>query len=389
MSSATTTFGTLRQRVPGLLPAGIDPLLLVSTLLLLALGWVMVTSASLEIAERNLGNPLHYMVRQGIYLSVAIGVALLVIRLPLALWQRLAVPLLGCGLLLLTLVLIPGVGRSVNGAVRWLSLGPINVQVSELAKLFIVIYLADYLVRFADHVRNHPFGLFRPMILVAIAGLLLVLEPDFGAFVVLFATALVMLFLGRVVLWPFILMVALGITALILLAISSPYRMNRITAFLDPWADPFNSGFQLTQALIAIGRGEWFGVGLGAGVQKLFYLPEAHTDFLFAVLAEELGMAGVVVVIVLFGIVVWRSFSLAAFASRAGNGFATHLAHGIGTWIGLQAFVNMGVNMGILPTKGLTLPLMSYGGSSLVTMTIAVALILRVGIEAQQGRSKR
>ena len=366
----------------GLFPAHVDGWLLGATLALIALGLVMVASASIGIADRA-GNPFHYLERQGIYVVMGLGAGWVALQSRLAQWERAGAVLLFISILLLALVLVPGVGKTVNGATRWLPLGAINLQVSELAKLFILVYLAGYLVRRGREVCTTVAGFLKPMAIVLGIGALLMAEPDFGATAVLTATALGMMFLGGARIWLFGLLVA-GVSGLgALLAITSPYRMARITGFLDPWADPFNSGFQLTQALIAIGRGEWFGVGLGAGVQKLFYLPEAHTDFLFAVLAEELGMMGMVAVIALFGIVVWRAFAIAAEAEASGNRFGAHLAHGIGLWVGMQAFVNMGVNMGILPTKGLTLPLMSYGGSSLIVMCITLGLLMRIGVEAR------
>ncbi|GAB6040206.1 putative lipid II flippase FtsW [Endothiovibrio diazotrophicus] len=364
------------------LPPFLDGWLLGAVLALLGLGLVMVASASIGIADRA-GDPLHYAERQLIYAVMGLAAAWVVLQSRLAQWERAGAVLLFIALLMLVAVLVPGIGRTVNGATRWLPLGAINLQVSELAKLFILVYLAGYLVRRGEEVCTTVKGFLKPMAVVLAAGSLLMVEPDFGATAVLIATALGMMFLGGARLWLFGLLVAAVSGLGALLAITSPYRMARITGFLDPWADPFDSGFQLTQALIAIGRGEWFGVGLGGSVQKLFYLPEAHTDFLFSVLAEELGMAGMVAVIALFGVVVWRAFTIARQAEAAGDRFGSHLAHGIGLWIGMQAFVNMGVNMGILPTKGLTLPLMSYGGSSLIVMCVALALLLRIGVEAR------
>jgi len=282
-------------------------------------------------------------------------------------------------------VLVPGVGRNVNGATRWLPLGFVNLQVSELAKLAVVVYAAGYLVRRGEEVRSTIQGFVKPLGVMLLFALLLLLEPDFGAVVVIGATLMGMLFLAGVRLWLFGLLLVAAAGALALLAITSPYRMERLTTFMNPWADPFDSGFQLTQALIAFGRGEWLGVGLGGSVQKLFYLPEAHTDFLFAVLAEELGLLGAVGVIALFAYVVWRGFAIGQVAARAGRHFAAYLSYGIALWIGMQAFINLGVNMGVLPTKGLTLPLMSYGGSSMLVSCIAVALLLRVDRETRQG----
>jgi cell division protein FtsW len=284
-------------------------------------------------------------------------------------------------IVLLLALFVPGLGRTVNGSTRWLMLGPFNLQVSELAKLSMIIYIGGYLVRRGDEVRKSVSGFIKPMALVLVLGLLLLGEPDFGAAVVLGATVLGMMFLGGVQLWLFGLLVTSAVGSLAMLAITSPYRMERLTAFLNPWADPFNSGFQLTQALIAIGRGEWFGVGLGASVQKLFYLPEAHTDFVYAVLVEELGMVGGGAVVLLFVILVNRIFRIGKHAAEAGMQFASYLCYGIGIWFALQAFINMGVNMGLLPTKGLTLPLMSYGGSSMMVMCVALALVQRVAME--------
>jgi len=294
-----------------------------------------------------------------------------------------AMPLLLSAFAMLVLVLLPGVGVEVNGASRWINVGLFNVQVSELAKLFFIIYLASYLARHGEEVRTQISGFLKPIGLLVIAAVLLLLEPDFGATVVLAAIVMGMIFMAGVKLFQFGGVLGLGALLMAGMAVSSPYRMKRLTTFIDPWADPFDSGFQLTQSLIAIGRGEWFGVGLGASIQKLFYLPEAHTDFVFAVLAEELGLLGVCTIIVLYAVLVWRAFVIAAQAVKAENFFASYLAYGIGIWFGLQSFINIGVNMGLLPTKGLTLPLMSYGGSSMVVMCAAIALLLRIDYETR------
>lgn len=359
--------------------------LLLAVIALLALGLLMVGSASISIADRQLGAPFHYLLRQGVYVGVGVLLAIITVQIPLAVWQRLGPLLLLVSLVMLLLVLIPGVGRNVNGATRWLSLGIFNLQVSELAKIALIIYAAGYLVRRGDEVRTTVQGFLKPMSVLVVLAVLLLAQPDFGALVVLGATLLGMLFLAGVRLWLFGLLVALAASALALLAITSPYRMERLTTFMNPWADPFNSGFQLTQALIAFGRGDWFGVGLGGSVQKLFYLPEAHTDFLFAVLAEELGLFGALGVILLFVFVVWRAFVIGRVAAQVGAHFGAYLAYGIALLIGLQAFINLGVNMGVLPTKGLTLPLMSYGGSSMLVTCIAIGLLLRVDRENRRG----
>lgn len=358
-----------------------------AALTLLALGLVMVCSASITIAERELNQPFYYLIRQAAYVAAGLVLAFMVVRTRLVYWEKFAPLLLMLGILLLALVVMPGVGREVNGSMRWLGLGFINLQPSELVKLFFIMYLAGYLVRRREEVCASIHGFLKPVGVLALIAVLLLLEPDFGATVVITATALGILFLGGVRLWQFGLLIVPAVLLLAGLAISSPYRLTRLTTFLNPWADPFNSGFQLTQALIAFGRGEWFGVGLGGSIQKLFYLPEAHTDFLFAVLAEELGLAGAIAVISLFAIIVWRAFAIGHLAEQTGNRFAAFLAYGLGLWIALQAFINVGVNMGVLPTKGLTLPLMSYGGSSIVVSCIAIALLMRVDYEVRQRRN--
>ena len=357
---------------------------LVFTVLALALlGLVMVSSASITFADREIGRPFYYAIRQTIYIGVGVVAGMLLFKVRLVDLERMGMALLLTAFALLLLVLVPGVGVEVNGASRWISAGLFRMQVSEPAKLFFIIYLASYLARHGEEVRTQISGFLKPLGLLAIAALLLLLEPDFGATVVLAAIVMGMIFMAGVKLLQFGGMLGLGAVLMTGMAVSSPYRMKRLTTFVDPWADPFDSGFQLTQSLIAIGRGEWFGVGLGASIQKLFYLPEAHTDFVFAVLAEELGLLGVCTVIVLYAVLVWRAFVIAAQAVKAENFFASYLAYGIGIWFGLQSFINIGVNMGLLPTKGLTLPLMSYGGSSMVVMCAAVALLLRIDHETR------
>jgi len=361
-----------------------DYFLLAAVTVLVGLGIVMVGSSSFSIAERQLGQPFYFLNRQLLYVVIGLFTAMLVARVPLQRWERSGGTLLLISLALLVLVLIPGLGREVNGSMRWLSLGVFNLQPSELVKFFVVIYLAGYLVRHQDEVRSAVSGFIKPMVLLALLSVLLLAEPDFGAAAVMLMTAMVMMYLAGVRIWQFAVLIGLVSLAMAVLAISSPYRLQRITAFVDPWADPFASGFQLTQALIAFGRGEWLGVGLGSSIQKLFYLPEAHTDFLFAVMAEELGLLMSLAVIALFALIVHRAFVMGRRAERAGLKFAAYLAYGLGIWIGLQAFINIGVNMGVLPTKGLTLPLMSYGGSSLIVMLAVIGLLWRVNAESQQ-----
>ncbi len=361
-----------------------DAQLIVAVVALVGIGLVMVASASISIATRELGDPLHYFWRQSIYVAIGLALMLAATRIPSQVWRTLSPVLLGVGALMLVLVFIPGLGREVNGSMRWVSLGPFNLQPSEPMKLAMVLYLAGYLVRRGELVRSTVGGFIRPMSMLAVIGALLLFEPDYGATVVLFSTALGMLFLAGVPFWSFVGWAAFVTVSMGVVVMAAPYRVERMLTFLNPWADPYGSGFQLTQALIAIGSGEWFGVGLGSSVQKLFYLPEAHTDFLFAVLAEELGMLGVLVVILLFTFIVWRAIAIGTRAERAGHTYGAYLAYGVGLLIGLQAFLNIGVNMGILPTKGLALPLMSYGGSSLVVNSFAVGLVMRVDHELRR-----
>ncbi len=374
---------TIKSKTPRITDVKLlsDHWLLFVIFMLLGVGIVMVGSSSFEIADRKLDQPLYYLIRQIIYVMVGVLAAAAVLRVPLAFWEKMGAYFLMAGVLLLILVLVPGVGREINGSMRWLSLGIVNVQPSEFAKLFVIIYMAGYLVRHGDAMQTALGGFVRPMVVLALVSVLLLVEPDFGAAAVILATAMAMMFLGGVRFWQFLVLVLLMTLALAALAVSSPYRMERITGFMDPWADPFNSGFQLTQALIAFGRGEWFGVGLGSSVQKLFYLPEAHTDFLFAVISEEFGFVGALTIIALFSFVVVRAFMVGRLAEKVGMRFESYLAYGVGIWIGIQAFINIGVNMGVLPTKGLTLPFMSYGGSSILVMCIAIALLLRVDYE--------
>lgn len=360
-----------------------DYWLLSVVFMLLSIGLVMVASASITIADRSYGGPFYFFWRQLIAVLIGLTMALVIMRLPLILWQKAGPWLMILGALGLVLVLVPGIGREVNGSLRWIWIGPVSVQGSELVKIFLIVYLAGFLVRHGDEVRSTFNGFIRPILIVTMIAGLLLLEPDFGSAVVLFCTALGMLFMAGVPLGRFFAWMLVAIMCLVSLAVFSPYRLQRLTSFLDPWQDPFKTGFQLTQALIAFGRGEWFGVGLGSSVQKLFYLPEAHTDFVFAVMGEELGLAGCVSVILLYFFLVWRAFVIAQVAAGQGKQFAANTAYGIGLIIGLQAFINIGVNTGVLPTKGLALPLISYGGNSMVVNFILLALLLRVEYENQ------
>ncbi|MCB1850656.1 MAG: putative lipid II flippase FtsW [Gammaproteobacteria bacterium] len=342
---------------------------------LLGLGLVMVASATLH----RIGDaPFYFFNRHLFALFLGMIGALIVFSIPLSLWQKSGAMLFILGIFLLILVLIPGLGREANGATRWIPFGGFNLQSSEFMKLFLVIYLAGYLVRRQNEVASSVWGFMKPMLLLLLASGLIMLQPDFGTTAVLLITAMGMLFLGGVPLWQFGILAGLSAVAMAGFVIYSPYRLQRVTSFLDPWADVERSGYQLSQALIAFGRGEWFGVGLGSGIQKQFYLPEAHTDFLMAVIGEELGLVGTLLVILLFAFIVVRAFSIAAHAERNGQRFATHVAQGLGLWLGVQAFINIGVNVALLPTKGLTLPLMSYGGNSIIVACTIVALLVRI-----------
>jgi cell division protein FtsW len=369
-----------KRRAPALWP-NLDHRLLAVLTCIAGVGLVMVASASVSIADKQFADPFFYVKRQAVYFAIGLAAAYCVLKIRLESWQRSSTLLLVFAYFLLLAVLVPGVGREVNGATRWIPLGLVNLQVSEVTKLLIFLYLSAYLVRRAEAVRSAFSAFLVPMTVMLFAAFLLLLEPDFGAAVVMVVTGMGMLFLAGMPVWRFGVLGGLVGAAAALLIVTSPYRWARLTGFLNPWADPFNSGFQLTQSLIAIGRGQWFGVGLGSSVQKLLYLPEAHTDFLFAVLAEEFGLIGVLLLIALYGYVVWRACVIGTRSLKLGLGFGGYLAYGIGLWFGMQAFVNMGVNMGILPTKGLTLPLMSYGGSSLISSLVALALLMRADHE--------
>ena len=381
MADASQAIPKDQVTAPDRVCAQYDVWLAGAALALTALGLIMVASASISIADRDFSDPFFYFWRQASFLMFGLVLAWGALRVNLQIWRRASPVLLVLGIATLGLILIPGVGREVNGSVRWIRFGPIGLQPSEPMKLFMILYLAGYLVRRSAEVRSLFSGFFKPILVLGIIAGLLLLEPDYGTTVIIFSTALGMMFLAGV---PFLRFMSwMSLVALFLAAVvfAAPYRLERLTTFVNPWADPNGSGYQLAQALIAIGRGEWFGVGLGNSIQKLFYLPEAHTDFLFAVLAEELGMAGIAFVIGLFTWLTWRAFAIARRAELVGRLFEAYVAYGIGLLIGLQAFVNIGVNMGILPTKGLTLPLMSYGGSSLVTHCLCVAVLLRIDFE--------
>lgn len=367
--------------------AEIDPALLWSAIMLLTLGLVMVYSASIAVAEgsRAFGNqPAYFLVRHGIYLCIGLMIGAIAFQIPLKLWQKLAPYLFIFGVLLLIVALIPGIGLKINGSRRWIPLGPVNLQPSELVKLFALLYAADYTLRKREIMHDLKKAFLPMAVVMTLVGGLLIGEPDYGAFVVIVFIVMGILFLGGMKTWLFIFLFVLLLLVFTALIVISPYRMDRLIGFMNPWEDPYGKGYQLSHAFIAFGRGEWFGMGLGASVGKLFYLPEAHTDFLLSIIAEELGFAGVLLVVCLFAILVHRAFAVGRQCVQLERFYPALVAMGVGIWMGVQGFINMGVNVGLLPTKGLTLPLMSYGGSSLVASCVALAILLRVDWENRQ-----
>jgi cell division protein FtsW len=367
----------------------LDTILLLATLSLLLFGFVMVASASLHLGDRMGNDSFYYPRHQLIHIATGIMVGVFVASVRLERLRTKSMTLYFLGLLLLVMVLIPGVGKVVNGSARWINLFVVRIQVSEVFKLIAVIYVASFIDRHIHVVRTSVQGMLRPFMLLSVGAVLMLMEPDFGATVVIIATAMGMLFLAGASIWQFVALISIVVSAGVLLIVAAPYRLRRVLSFVNPWDDPLNSDFQLSQALIAFGRGEWSGVGLGSSIQKMFYLPEAHTDFLFSVIGEELGLAGTITVIALFMVIVWRAFVIGQMAELHGTRFSAFLAYGIGIWFGLQSFINMGVNMGMLPTKGLTLPLMSYGGGSMMVMCAALAVLFRVRSEAIEAVSAK
>lgn len=361
-----------------------DRWIIISTLSLLALGLLMVASASMVISDRQFGYPFHYLIHQLVYSILGLLLAVAASRVPIKICQKYSGYLFLLSFLLLIIVLLPGIGRTVNGSRRWIQLGFFSLQVSEIVKLAAILYLASYLQRYQNEVRKELKGFLKPMVLVMFLSSLLLLEPDFGAAVVVTMTYMALLFLGGVRLWPFCVLLILVLISLALLAVLSPYRLQRLTAFLNPWHNALGSGYQLIQSLIAFGRGGLFGVGLGNSIQKLFYLPEAHTDFLFAVLAEELGLIGELLVFTLFIILIVRIFVIGRCAETNNQLFSAYVAYGFALWLGLQTLINIGVNIGVLPTKGLTLPFISYGGSSMLMNCLVVGILLRIAYEVHQ-----
>jgi cell division protein FtsW len=356
-----------------------DRNLLITVMLLVAIGFVMISSASMPVAERLKDNQFHFIFRHGIYIFLGLMAAIVTVQLPMDKWHKYNGFLLAFSILLLVVVLI--IGKTVNGSTRWIVVGPITIQAAEPAKLFFFAYLASYLVRKHDEVIEHFKGFAKPLMVFFVAATLLLFQPDLGTVVVMFITTLSLLFLAGAKLWQFFGLFISGIGALAMLIWLEPYRLARVTSFMDPWQDPFGKGYQLTQSLMAYGRGDWFGQGLGNGVQKLEYLPEAHTDFVMAVLAEELGLIGVLAILALLLIVVFKAMLIGQKALKNGKAFEGFFAMGIGIWFSFQTMVNVGVSAGILPTKGLTFPLVSYGGSSLIVMFVAVSVLLRIDHE--------
>jgi cell division protein FtsW len=358
--------------------------LILAALALASLGVVMVSSSSIAIADGQHVGPFYYLIRHAIFLTLGIVTCGAMMRIELSQFERHAFVLLLFSVILLLLVFVPGIGMRINGARRWIRLGLVGFQSVEAVKLLFIVYLASYLVRQRDNVQLRLFGVIKPLGVAVILVALLLLQPDFGSAALLIAVTIGMVWLGGARLRNLIYLAIPVMPAIAWAAMTSDYRVKRLTSFLNPWEHPFDDGFQLTQALIAVGRGEWFGVGLGASVQKLFYLPEAHTDFIFAVIAEELGFAGILLVLLLFALLIGRALMLGLRAVERGQRFAGYCAYGVGLWLGLQTLVSIGVNLGVLPTKGLTLPLISSGGSSVLMTCAAIGLLLRVSYEVSR-----
>jgi cell division protein FtsW len=366
-----------------------DAWLLINTLLLVSLSIVMVYSATIVTDAQSYASGIGRAGKHAIYVAVGLLGMTVIAHIPMSFWQRFARHFMVFGVLLLALILIPGIGYEVNGSTRWLVLGPLRIQPSEFMKLFMIIYMADYLTRRRAQLKSFKLGVLNIAVVVGIVGGLLLLEPDLGTTIVIASTVFAMMYVSGVRYSHMLLCVIVAGTAFVLLAVLSPYRLERVMSFQNPWADPWDSGFQLSQALIAFGRGEWFGMGLGQSIQKLFYLPHAANDFLAAVIAEELGFAGMLVLISMYVAFLWRGFSIAAKAEKSGHDFAARSAHGVIILISLQAIVNLGVNMGVLPTKGITLPLMSYGGSSIIVTLALVGLVFAVDRELRTPAGSR
>ena len=362
-------------------PISLDMIFVLAILALLAFGFIMVSSASMVDAQFDYGNPYYFVIRQGIFCIMALCAMLVALFIPIDNYQKMGKFWLIIAFVLLIAVLIPGVGHVVNGSRRWIPLGFINVQVSEVVKLCGIMYFSSYLVKYGDYAKNDFWGVMKPIGLLAVIAVLLLLQPDFGASVVMFTAVFGVMFMAGVNLKWFAMLIVAGGGAATALIIHSPYRLARLTSFSNPWADPYGSGYQLTQSLIGFGRGGWFGLGLGDSIQKLYYLPEEHTDFILSIIAEELGTIGVFALLAIYGVLVWRGLQIAKLAHQLDRLFEAFISYGITFWIAFQVLVNVGVNIGVLPTKGLTLPLISYGGSSLLVMCFVLGIMLRIDFE--------
>ncbi len=358
-----------------------DSVLSLVVITLLLVGFVMVASATTEISQKIYGSPLHLLFKHSAYIAISLAIGCLNLTIPISTWQKIDWILLTVTFALLIAVLIPGIGREVNGSTRWISLGFFSIQGSEFSKLFVIVYMAGYLVRRKEELQNNWTGFFKPLALVFMISILLLLEPDFGAVVVIMSSVMGLIFMAGVPLKKFLAVAGASLIIGLLVAILRPYSLARVSVFTDPWEHQFSGGYQLTQALIAFGRGEWFGLGVGNSIQKLFFLPEAHTDFLFSVVAEELGAIGATLIVLLFGCLIVRGFLIGKRAQSGNHIFAAYLAFGISLSLASQIIINLGVNLGLLPTKGLTLPFVSYGGNSLMVSTMLIAILLRIDYE--------
>ncbi|KAA0873931.1 putative lipid II flippase FtsW [Nitrincola tapanii] len=363
-----------------------DGYLALSALSLMLIGFVMISSASMDVAARDFGSPFYFMIRHGIFVGLAMAAVVFMSRIPTHLLERYSAYLLLIGLFLLLLVYVPGIGREVNGSRRWINAGIFNLQTSELAKICLVLFMSGYLVRRLSEVRSGWVGILKPALPLALYVGLLIIQPDFGATVVLMGTVMGMIFLGGMRIFQFVTVISVAGVLAYFMAIFQPYRMQRLRSFQDPWADPFGAGYQLSQAQIAFGRGEWFGTGLGNSIQKLFYLPEAHTDFIYSILSEELGLIGAVLIIAVYILLVSRIFLIGRGAEKLNHFFKAYVCYGFGFIFAGQALINIGVNVGALPTKGLTLPLLSYGGSSLLASAMMIGIILRIDFEVKRAQ---
>lgn len=358
-----------------------DPVIIYCIMLLIGVGFVMVTSASMPVAERLFNNPFHFTLRHGIFLGLSFIYLAVSVSLPMAWWKKANPYLLLAGMALLVLVLL--IGREVNGSQRWIGLGPFNMQVAEIAKLYFFSYLAGYLVRKRDEVKENFMGFVKPIIVFVVYAGLILMQPDLGTVVVMFVTTVGLLFLAGAQLWQFFMLIMAGGGLIVMLIVFSPYRWARVTSFWDPWDDPFGKGYQLVQSLMAYSRGSWWGQGLGNSIQKQEYLPEAHTDFIFSVIAEETGFIGVLSILAILCVLVFRALIIGKKALQNGKEYEGYFALAIGIWFAFQTMVNIGASAGILPTKGLTLPFVSYGGSSMLMMTIAIGILLRIDFEVK------